>query len=201
MTSNAVKGQINKNKKRQMIIDGARQVFLSEGYSNANMDHIAEAAKVTKQTVYRYFPSKLDLFQSVICEMEMQFDFSLLNHLFGGSAREALDQFAYKYVQFTISEDSLATYRFLISEYAHMSNQSCHYLVAKEITEHILRFIERRFGLRQTESPTAEEAIQLWFAMLLSLRSDLIMGMPKPADDQVFRHAIIANSILLSAIT
>lgn len=165
------------------------------------MDQIAESAKVTKQTIYRYFPSKLDLFQNVICEMEMQFDFSLLNHLLGACPRDALDQFAYNYVLFTISEDKIATYRFLISEYAYISNQNCQHLVTKEITEHIIRFIERRFGLKNNSSLTTEEAIRLWFAMLHSMRSELVMGMKKPTNDQISHHAITANSVLLSAIT
>ena len=45
----------NKEKKRQAILKAAQENFLAEGYILANMDNIARVAKITKQTLYRYF--------------------------------------------------------------------------------------------------------------------------------------------------
>ena len=51
--------------KRRQIIDGARQVFLAQGFDGASMGEIARTAGVSKGTLYVYFASKEDLFQVV----------------------------------------------------------------------------------------------------------------------------------------
>ncbi len=43
------------------IIDAAAQVFARDGIDGANMSEIAEAAGVSKATIYHYFASKEDL--------------------------------------------------------------------------------------------------------------------------------------------
>ena len=52
--------------KKRQILDGARQVFLLNGYAEASMDEIAVQAGVSKGTLYNHFDSKDDLFKSLI---------------------------------------------------------------------------------------------------------------------------------------
>ena len=52
--------------KRKNIIDGARRVFRAEGFDGASMDKIAQAARVSKGTLYVYFRSKEELFQELV---------------------------------------------------------------------------------------------------------------------------------------
>lgn len=51
--------------KRKQILDGARQVFLAEGFDGASMGGIAKAAGVSKGTLYVYFDSKEALFEAL----------------------------------------------------------------------------------------------------------------------------------------
>lgn len=51
---------------KKIIITAARQLFLSQGYVGTTVDAVAEQAKVTKRTVYGYFPDKRALFKGVI---------------------------------------------------------------------------------------------------------------------------------------
>ena len=51
--------------RRRSVLDAAAGEFAEKGYSNADMDHIAESAKVGKGTIYRYFKSKEKLFEAV----------------------------------------------------------------------------------------------------------------------------------------
>lgn len=46
---------------RQQIVDAANDLFYSEGLAAVSMDRIAEAAGVTKKTLYYHFRSKDDL--------------------------------------------------------------------------------------------------------------------------------------------
>jgi len=48
------------------ILDAAKKVFFTKGYSGATMDEIALEAEISKPTVYQYFKSKDDLFFSLM---------------------------------------------------------------------------------------------------------------------------------------
>jgi AcrR family transcriptional regulator len=55
----------NDDKERQ-ILDGARSVFLANGFDGASMNDIARAAGVSKGTLYVYFDSKEALFEALV---------------------------------------------------------------------------------------------------------------------------------------
>ena len=57
--------------KRQQIIEGARAVFLAQGFDAASMNDIARTAGVSKGTLYVYFENKEQLFQA-ICSQECE---------------------------------------------------------------------------------------------------------------------------------
>lgn len=52
--------------KREQILQGAMKVFLASGYAGTSMDRVAEAAGVSKQTIYSHFQDKEGLFRSLI---------------------------------------------------------------------------------------------------------------------------------------
>lgn len=52
--------------KREQILDGAKRVFMEEGFEAASMNDITRAAGVSKGTIYVYFENKEDLFGSMI---------------------------------------------------------------------------------------------------------------------------------------
>lgn len=70
---------VRKGRKFDQVLDGARKVFLTDGFEGASVDDIARAANVSKATLYSYFPDKRLLFMEVatgVCQRQ---------------AREALD--------------------------------------------------------------------------------------------------------------
>lgn len=54
---------------REKILAAAEEVFLHHGFLGANMDAVAEAAGVSKQTVYAHYKSKEALFLQVVEQM------------------------------------------------------------------------------------------------------------------------------------
>lgn len=54
------------DEKARQILDGARAVFLRDGFDGASMNDIARAAGVSKGTLYVYFQSKDQLFAALI---------------------------------------------------------------------------------------------------------------------------------------
>jgi TetR/AcrR family transcriptional regulator, mexJK operon transcriptional repressor len=53
-------------RKRQAIIDAATALFLQHGYQGTSMDDIAAQAAVSKQTVYKNFADKQQLFSDIV---------------------------------------------------------------------------------------------------------------------------------------
>lgn len=51
--------------KRRQILEGARRVFLAQGFDGASMGEIARTAGVSKGTLYVYFASKEALFEAL----------------------------------------------------------------------------------------------------------------------------------------
>ncbi len=62
---NAPASQIKRGRKYDQVVEGARQIFLQEGFEGASVDLIARAAGVSKATLYSYFPDKRLLFMEV----------------------------------------------------------------------------------------------------------------------------------------
>src|SRR6516164_3214676 len=53
-------------RKRQAIMEAATALFLRDGYRNTSMDQIAADAAVSKQTVYKHFADKEQLFREIV---------------------------------------------------------------------------------------------------------------------------------------
>ncbi|MBV2359207.1 TetR/AcrR family transcriptional regulator [Thalassococcus sp. CAU 1522] len=73
MTADAV--QVRRGRKFDQVLDGAREIFLRDGYEGASVDDIARAAGVSKATLYSYFPDKRLLFKEVAsaqCQLQAE---------------------------------------------------------------------------------------------------------------------------------
>jgi TetR/AcrR family transcriptional repressor of mexJK operon len=57
--------EVRKGRKFDQVLDGARTIFLRDGFDGASVDDIARAAGVSKATLYSYFPDKRLLFMEV----------------------------------------------------------------------------------------------------------------------------------------
>ena len=66
ITADAVTSRGEDRAKRRQILDGARKVFLADGFDGASMNEVARAAGVSKGTLYVYFDDKEDLFAALI---------------------------------------------------------------------------------------------------------------------------------------
>jgi TetR/AcrR family transcriptional repressor of mexJK operon len=105
------------NPKRQAILDAATRAFITHGYSGASMEAIAEAAPVSKPTLYNHFKSKQDLFAAVIeCRCE-----ALLSTLSSVQAElndpvAGLSAIAGAFIDLVYADEALQLYRLIIAE-------------------------------------------------------------------------------------
>lgn len=58
---------------RRRILESAYKLFYREGFQRTGVDEVAEAAGITKRTLYNHYPSKDDLIAGVL---EVQADFA-----------------------------------------------------------------------------------------------------------------------------
>lgn len=186
----------NKAKKKRAILLAAQNVFLSEGYLLASMDKIAIEAQVTKQTVYRYYSSKSDLFKATLEQMGERSEMAFLAHLQLPDTEEALYQFARGFIQAHLSDDHLATFRLLVAEggKAPEMTRSFRAVGPDDTDVKLTEFFTERLGISN-----AETTLQLWTAMLLAHRAAVLIGMDKPTEQQIDQHAKDATAFLLAA--
>lgn len=57
------------SERRQQLLDTALATFARLGYRDASMNHIAEAAGVTKPVLYQHFRSKRELFLELLADL------------------------------------------------------------------------------------------------------------------------------------
>jgi TetR/AcrR family transcriptional regulator, mexJK operon transcriptional repressor len=62
----ARRGRPPSEQKRVAILEAATTAFLDKGYVGTNLDDVAAAAGVSKQTVYRHFTDKKSLFMAAV---------------------------------------------------------------------------------------------------------------------------------------
>jgi AcrR family transcriptional regulator len=102
--------------KRRQIIEGAKQVFLAQGFDAASMGEIARVAGVSKGTLYVYFKSKEELFDAIVgqeCEAQAEgiFDFDADDH----AVEAVLTRLGVAYVQFLCGPGKASALRIIIA--------------------------------------------------------------------------------------
>lgn len=113
------KGRIDREDRREMILDVATEIFLQEGYASASMSVIAARLGGSKGTLYNYFKSKEELFTAYVqrnCEFHRGQIGELLKE--EGEARAVLANFARKYLRIFTSEKTLQNWRVISAESA-----------------------------------------------------------------------------------
>lgn len=103
--------------KHQAILEAAKQAFVANGYAGASMEAIAEAAPVSKPTLYNHFNGKQDLFAAVI-ERECRVLLDTLGgrQVAGGDPVAGLTAIAEAFVDLLYDAESLQLYRLIIAE-------------------------------------------------------------------------------------
>ena len=109
--------QIKKGRKFDQVIDGARAVFMREGYEGASVDQIARDAGVSKATLYSYFPDKQHLFLAVLeTECAQQSEVELLMSAGELSVEDTLHVICKTLITFFLSNFGQDMFRVCVAE-------------------------------------------------------------------------------------
>lgn len=106
-----------KGRKFDQVLEGARKVFMADGFERANVDDIARTAGVSKATLYSYFPDKALLFAEVARrECDRMADTAIEDADFSAPIREILLTAATRIMTFLLSDFAQAMFRICVSE-------------------------------------------------------------------------------------
>lgn len=113
----ATEDKIRKGRKYDQVLDGARTVFMKDGFEGASVDDIAKTAGVSKATLYSYFPDKRLLFAEVAkCECHRQADNALEVVTDDSTPAEVLYDAGQRMIEFFTSELGLSMFRICTAE-------------------------------------------------------------------------------------
>jgi len=108
---------IKKGRKFDQVIEGARQVFMADGFEGASVDAIAKASQVSKATLYSYFPDKRLLFVEVAKqECQRQAELAVQQVHMEGPLDQVLFTAASTMARFFMSKLGRQTYRMAVAE-------------------------------------------------------------------------------------
>ncbi|MEM1074923.1 MAG: TetR/AcrR family transcriptional regulator [Pseudomonadota bacterium] len=108
---------VRKGRKFDQVLEGAREVFLSDGFEGASVDEIARVASVSKATLYSYFPDKRLLFMEVAtAECQRQARDALDNIDMQAPPRDVLTQTGLHFLRFITSEIGKRIFRICVAE-------------------------------------------------------------------------------------
>ncbi len=111
-----MKGRPKSEEKRQAILDAAPRLFIAQGFENTSVEQIAEAAGVSKQTVYSHFQNKEALFAAAIAAK------CRLSHLTADDlmddqrpCREMLIEIGHRFAALLTSSEVIAIFRIVMN--------------------------------------------------------------------------------------
>ena len=108
---------IRTGRKFEQVLEGARQVFMTDGFEGANVDDIAKKAGVSKATLYSYFPDKRLLFMEVVnqeCERQSQSAIDNIDQ--SALPRDVLTQAGQHFLRFLTSQFGQQVFRICVAE-------------------------------------------------------------------------------------
>jgi TetR/AcrR family transcriptional repressor of mexJK operon len=190
--------------KRQAILDAATAIFLARGFAGASMDAVAEAAGVSKVTVYAHFADKDDLFSAMIrarCEAYNRPErFEVYADL---APREALVEMGRNFLALLLDPEVLGLYRVISAEAGSRPKVAeLFYAAGPEraielFTDYFRRAIARGHFARSDPAEIADDFLALLKGRL-HFRATLNLG-PRPRRAQIDAHVEHAVDVTLRA--
>lgn len=190
--------------KRHQIMEGARAVFLAQGFDAASMGEIARKAGVSKGTLYVYFDSKEALFQAIVHEQclaqaEQVFTLDATDH----DVKSVLTRLGKTFAGFLCRPDRVSSLRTIISISERMPSAGQRFYETGPATgiARVARYLEAQVaaGVLEVED-TEVAAAQFLEACAATLFKPILFGLADAPDQTRIDHVVgIAVRTFLAA--
>ena len=108
---------VKRGRKFDQVLEGARKIFMSDGFEGASVDDIARSAGVSKATLYSYFPDKRMLFMEVArTECVRQAEQAVERIDMSMPVKAVLTEAAWQIVNFVTSDFGQRVFRLCVAE-------------------------------------------------------------------------------------
>ena len=187
---------------RSVIIEAANEQFHENGYAAASISAIAQHAGVSTKTLYRLFPTKADLFTSMIDSRISRFfvavDASVLENV---SLDEALERLLFAYGALTLSEDTITVMRLVIGEsdrFPEIATSFYQQAIVKTnlLMENWLRKQVER-GSIKLDDPHAASGMLRGMMVMEPQRATMLRQEPAPHEQEIARRAKMCAQLFL----
>jgi len=185
---------LNRAAKERRILDAAFQVFSQSGYAGASMDAIAEAAGVSKPTLYQYFGAKEALFAAM---MDTARDAMLEPFDGTGDMVAQLHRFAWAYADTVMRPDLLGLARLVIGEAARFPEIGAAYQAAgpDRLLSGMMAWLDGQRAAGQLAFDDAELAAQDLWALILSAPRTQALHRPDAVPDRAGIKRYLDNGL------
>jgi TetR/AcrR family transcriptional regulator, mexJK operon transcriptional repressor len=195
--------------KRDTIQAAAQQLFLRSGLRRTSMDAIAAEANVSKQTIYRYFQSKEQLFVEVLNHLVAEGLQAEVRHLspqapLGRRDLEAtLLRIAQVAIDAVLDSTYLALVRVLIAEGADFPELAGRFRASAidRVGGQLRSLLRSPYLAEVIELPEGDAALRLFVAPLLSYELEGLLGDPANARSRAAAELPILVKLFVAAIT
>ncbi|MDA0563345.1 TetR/AcrR family transcriptional regulator [Streptomonospora sp. S1-112] len=102
--------------KREAIISAATELFLDRGYDGTSLARIAEAAGVSKSTLFKQFPTKAALFEAIVTESWQRGAADTTARPPAGDLRSGLSAIGHRYADLIGQPRMASLFRIVIAE-------------------------------------------------------------------------------------
>lgn len=203
-TSDAAPRPKEDGAKRRQVLEGARKVFLADGFDGASMNEIARVAGVSKGTLYVYFPGKEDLFAALIREEKREQAEQLCQFASADpDLRSALNRFGVRLLELMLRPSSIAHLRTVLAVGAKFpSIGQAFYEAGPEFgIKRLARFLETQRAAGELDIEDAESAAVHLSEMCKSphLLKAILGVSARPSDAEIEAHVAKAVDVFLRA--
>ena len=190
--------------KRRQIVDGARAVFLSQGFDAASMNDIARAAGVSKGTLYVYFRHKEQLFEAIVdqeCEAQAEgiFDLDPSDH----DVEAVLTRLGLAYVRFLCRPEKASAIRTVIAIAERMPELGRRFYESgpargiARLAAYIASQVEAGVLVVEDSEIAAAQLMEAYQAMIF--KSMVFNFVREPSQQQIERVVRVAVAVFLAA--
>ncbi len=160
-------GRSKPKAKEQEVLDVATNYFLAHGYQGASINAMARSSGISKESIYRYFSSKKQLFEAVICRelAEYQAGLRRLSSESTMDLREALINIAETVLEVVTTDRTLALRRLIFDEARRSPDVGQHYYNIGP--EYAFAAVEEIFRTHRAESDFEPATLSHHFLALI----------------------------------
>jgi AcrR family transcriptional regulator len=187
---------------RGLIIEAADVQFRENGYAAASINAIAQSAGVSTKTLYRLFPTKADLFSSIVSDRIGRFFLALDQSMLATmDLRQGLERLLTAYGMLTMSDDTVDMMRLVIAESDRFPEIATSFyetaiIGSNAVMEKWLTTQCER-GLIHLEDPHMASGMLRGMMIMEPQRAAILRQLPPPNIAEISRRARICTEVFL----